>query len=228
MSIKYNYLFVLLVVNCFCAKAQQKIRPSRFQHQIELGLNYTQYFSERKDYSGFGISSSRKEGGTNYNIAYKLTINNKHILKLAALQCSSNDISVFKNNYCYINAFSKIIELGYGYQVPIKQINFSVFGNLAYRYGGQETIQVFNPQIDWVTNKYNSIGASSSLEAAYFFSKNLGVGINGAYYLFPFESNKISIDNTQLSANSLQDFDSIKHFLNLNLKIIYKFKCNKI
>lgn len=186
---------------------------NKFQHQFEIGTNYTKYFGPRSVYDGIGINSARKRGGVSNYIAYKLILNNQHVFKVASLECSSSDAVIVNNNYQLSNAYSKIIELGYGYRVPVKHINTTVFGNLSYRYGGSESVTSNQQNLDWVENKYNSLGVSTQVDLEYFF---------------PLESNKITENGTLVNNNLYQDFEPIKHFMNLNFKLAYKFSITKL
>ena len=225
---KKNIYFLVILLGKFCELyAQDKLESSKFQHQIDVGINYSKYFDTRKNYSGFGIDLSRKEGGRSSFFAYKLIINNKHIFKLATAECSSNDWNILYNNYALINTYSKILDFGYGYHIPIKKVNVTVFCNLSYRYGGNEFIQIYNPDIDWVTNNYNSMGCSTNLDFEFFFTKNLAAGINLCYYMFPFESSKINIDANKVDGNIFNDFKPINNFFNITFKLAYKFNFSK-
>ncbi|MFA9212367.1 MAG: hypothetical protein ACEQSR_00780 [Candidatus Methylacidiphilales bacterium] len=206
----------------------QESSYNKFQHQFEIGTNYTKYFGPRSVYDGIGINSARKRGGVSNYFAYKLILNNQHIFKVALLECSSSDAIVVNNNYQLSNTYSKIVELGYGYRVPVKYINTTIFGNLSYRYGGSESVTSNQQNLDWVENKYNSLGVSTQVDLEYFFTKNLGVGLNICYYFFPLESNNITDKGMLVNNNIYHDFEPIKHFMNLNFKLAYKFSITKL
>jgi hypothetical protein len=124
-------LFIIISVwaQFVCAQiASNKI----LNHQIELGVNYVDFYSKNKNLNSLASS---------FTLGYKTIIKEKHELKFVLMGVSSNLSYPKTPNLGLIASSFVSINLGYSYiLLPIKIIKVSLGGQFSYRFNGGETV----------------------------------------------------------------------------------------
>lgn len=195
------------------------------ENQIELGLNYVDFLSQH---------SKLNRPLSGYSIGYKITIKNKHSIKLGIDYCNSAlkypkypDLGTIALSFgCF--------GVGYSYTPYFKVLKISLGGKLCYRYMGGETA-VFGyrsppPLTEPVEARleYNSIGFSPNTEIEFFFTKHLGLGINLNLNYYPFENAKLKGDGTnQPDPFYVQIYKPNNLNFIATFKLAYRFKLGK-
>lgn len=234
-----RYIIILfLSLWALPSNAQGNRKPKKFfQNQLELGINYCINTGNRSHFIGFGYgdgpidfswlsfyTSFIKLHNLNNYQAYKMIFNEKHVLKLSCFE-----------NYTYPNKtiganetfalYNKVSGLGYGYLTKLFGINFTLLGQICQREGG-ELVWLDSPyDFDKIAYLYyDSYGASIGLDAEYFFTKNLALGVNFNYYNFAFEDAKLGgTFLTYTHPYLVQTYKPVTSFFIINIKLAYRF-----
>jgi hypothetical protein len=187
----------------------------------------------KSNLEGFGILfNDFKQSNFRYNnfLCYKAIISEKHTIKIDLFENMLNSKRTAKINEMVISYFN-VSSFGYGYLIWDKKIDITLLGQLSYRSGSEMVILVDNTIYDFDNFAfflYNSYGFSTGLDIEYFFTKNIALGTNIYYYNFPFETNKLSGSNVEIThPDFVKTYRPVSDFLNINFKLAYKFSFPK-
>jgi len=232
------FLIFIVWAHSSCAQTINNYKH-KFVNQVEYGINFMHLYNNFNDnYDATGDLLRYKSTilwNTNFFLGYKFIIKNKHIIKLSSSVFQATITSLKNNSNDYKISFSSnFYSLGYGYKLPIKKVTLAIFGLLNYRKetGEGALVNYYQGQLlsegTYAFLDYNSLwGFGTGFELEYFFSKNIGIGLNSFLNVFPNENASFYLD--QLNGyKASNEFNSRNlpnsYFINSTMKLIYKFK----
>jgi hypothetical protein len=223
-----TFTILLCIFNLKAQSWNSKIFGNK--NYFEFGNTYAHYPN-----AGFGYTDISKRYVNyrkhNYFLGYTRIIKDKYILAIdftSGFTPNNNYDSKSKVGEIISSNF-KMCNLGLGKLFNFSRIQINPKIALSYRFSGMQwtTFGYRNPGSGlseplFAYLMYNSIGFSMGLDANYFFTKNLGIGIKATYNLYPFENAKLSSGNTidQPDRLLIETHKPLNQVVILNFKII--------
>ncbi len=222
-----NSLFTLLLlcwVQNVCAQHNSFTTKSKWRFQIETGLNYSHFLDKNTQLSGvyFELFKAPRFWGVKgtYNKTHSVIFNSMLYAKRINIRPQLGQDYIWH----------KIHTLGYGYTINQKKINVIVTAQLCYRTGLERyTHDYYYTHVLTSGIVYNKPwGVNIGVQAEYFITNNIGIGLNAGYYLFPFENTKLSgADVEQINPGLVARTSPNKEIFISSLKLFYNFALPK-
>lgn len=230
-------LLILICVSCVVI-AQTKFNMKALRFQVEFGKHTMRMLDKNYNPSGiqwgtvpyYPIQIFRLDptGGGSVYLAFKVSYK-KHLLIYRHTEYTTpkKDFEMPETGLRGYNV--RINSWGYGYKFIDSHFKLSANMEICHRIGGEGYITA------WMINgaeirKYwtvffyeNPWGISPSIDCEYHFTPNLGIGINAAYFLFPFESARLSGKEADLNPTLRDSTRPNKEIFLGTIKLIYNF-----